>query len=154
MRLKIKNANVVAVPTFPRTFRFAYDDLEKGTVSTNGDPAGSGSSALGLNLMSLIPKTPCRVSISAEAYTIDGHRYQPIVRLAYNGAFQVGGYNKKGPESCDNVLIPEGAIKVGFSIEYAEGSGSSSVPSITTAGENALQDNYQTGDITLTISRP
>ena len=82
MRLKIKNANVVAVPAFPRTFEFAYDDLEKGTVGTNGNPSGSGYSALGLNLMSSIPKTPCRISISAKAYTIDGHRYQPIVRLA------------------------------------------------------------------------
>jgi hypothetical protein len=153
MRLKIKNANVVAVPIYPRTFRFAYDDLQKGTVDTNGNPTGTGYSALGHELNSLIPKTPCRVSISAVAYTIDGHRYQPIVRLACNKSFIVGGYNKTGPESCDNVLIPEGATKVGFSVEYAEGNGSSA-PYITTEGEDALQDNYQTGDITLTISKP
>lgn len=153
MRLKIKNANVVAVPVFPRTFRFAYDDLRKGTIGPEGGIVSSNSSALGRELMSLIPKTPCKVSISAVAYTIDGHRYQPIVRLACNGSFIVGRYNKTGPESCDNVLIPEGATNVGFSVEYAEGNGSSA-PYISTAGDNALRDNYQTGDITLTISKP
>lgn len=154
MRLIIKNANVVAVPVFPRIFEFAYDDLKKSTIGTGGGPAGSNNtSALCHELMSLIPKTPCKVSISAVAYTIDGHRYQPIVRLVCNGSIIVGGYNKTGPESCDNVLIPEGATGVGFSVEYAEGNGSSA-PSISTAGEDALQDNYQTGDITLTISKP
>lgn len=153
MRLKIKNANVVAVSVFPPTFSFAYNDLLHGTIQKNGTITEGSESALGLNLMSLIPKTPCRISISAVAYIIDGHRYQPIIRLACNGGFEVGAFNKTGPESCNNVLIPEGATKVGFSVEYAEGNGQSA-PYISTAGENALQDNYQTGDITLTISKP
>jgi hypothetical protein len=156
MRLKIKNAQVIAKPLFPKTYAFALSDLKKGTVQTNGGMS-SNNSGLYRTLNDLITQTPCRISIETnlEGYTIDERTYEPLLRVSCNGAFIVGGFNHTLPRSCDNVLIPEGANQLGFSVEWCEGTGKSA-PTISsgTGNENVLDEIYQTGDITLTISKP
>lgn len=156
MRLRIKNAQVIAKPRFPKTYAFALSDLTKGTCQKTGY-IQAGNSALGRTLNDLITQTPCRISISTnlDGYTIDGTIYEPLLRVACNGGFIVGDFDHSLPRNCSNVLIPEGATKIGFSVEWCEGTGKSATTiSSGTGNNNVLDKNYQTGDITLTISKP
>jgi len=156
MKLRIKNAQVIAKPLFPKTYAFALSDLTKGTCQKGGNISAS-NSALGKTITKLITKTPCRISINTnlDGYTIDGTTYEPLLRVACNGGFIVGDFDHSLPRNCSNVLIPEGATRIGFSVEWCEGTGkNATVISSGTGNENVLDENYQTGDITLTISKP
>lgn len=154
MKLKIKNAQVVAVPAFPKQIQFAFDELTPATVRNNGSFYGDvANSALGKRkIEGIIIKKPCRVTLTAKTFTIEDVEYFPKFRLSCNGEYVVGGTGGKDKPQCNNIPIPDGATGIAFDVEWRD---SENITIATGTGNtNILAENYQTGDITLTISKP
>lgn len=151
MKMTISGGKLKIITRFPKTYSFAFEDLEKGTIQKNGHISQS-SSALAKNITSILMHTPCRITITAPEYTYNDVTYAPYFRVSCNGDLIVGGFNNSDKPQCNNILIPEGATGVGFHVNWQIPEGRINIASESgTNNPDILNELYDTGDITLLV---
>lgn len=151
MKIIVKNGKVKIIPLFPKSISLAADEITKATAGPSGGP-NSSKSAFFKRLDSLLaPYLPCKVSILATDYEYNNVVYKPSYRLTANNAFLVGKYGSDVGQ-CNNILVPEGAQNVSFSVEWKD----DNKVSISTGTENddILDLLYNDGDIIIELEAP